>query len=143
MIALSSAVGDSVRQGHCTAVVTGRNSHDNPREEALDDRLGRAARPVMLDLLAVQATVSMMSAPNGKSRDLAATLRQVCDNLVRERDRLRDARRSVSSQLGPLPAASAIDLGLFGSLGSVLKEGCDGHLFHRCGASSSSLASRD
>jgi hypothetical protein len=36
--------------------------------------------------------------------------------LVRERDRLRDARRSVTAQLGPLPAAAAVVLGLFAGL---------------------------
>jgi hypothetical protein len=44
------------------------------------------------------------------------TLELAYENGVRERDRLRDARRSVTSQLGPLPAASAIVVGLFGAL---------------------------
>jgi len=44
------------------------------------------------------------------------TLRLVYDDLVHERDRLRDARRSVTSQLGPLPVASAVVVGLFGAL---------------------------
>lgn len=44
------------------------------------------------------------------------TLRLVYDDLVRERDRLRDARRSLTSQLGPLPVASAVVVGLFGAL---------------------------
>jgi hypothetical protein len=48
-------------------------------------------------------------------------LRLVYDDLVRERDRLRDARRSVTSQLGPLPVASAVVVGLFGGLSRDIK----------------------
>ena len=44
------------------------------------------------------------------------TLQLVYDGLVRERDRLRDARRAVTAQLGPLPAAGAVALGLFAGL---------------------------
>jgi hypothetical protein len=44
------------------------------------------------------------------------TLELAYEDGVHERDRLRDARRSVTSQLGPLPAASAIVVGLFGAL---------------------------
>ena len=46
--------------------------------------------------------------------DRTAALRLEYEDLVRERDRLRDARRSVTSALGPLPAASAVAVGLFG-----------------------------
>jgi hypothetical protein len=49
--------------------------------------------------------------------DAVTTLNLVYEDLVRERDRLRDARRSVTSQLGPLPAASGVVIGLFGALG--------------------------
>jgi hypothetical protein len=44
------------------------------------------------------------------------TLQLIYDRLVRERDRLRDARRAVTAQLGPLPAAAAVLLGLFAGL---------------------------
>ena len=56
-----------------------------------------------------------MASPQPGDGESALSL--VYDDLVRERDRLRDARRSVTSQLGPLPAASAIVLALFGALG--------------------------
>ena len=49
-------------------------------------------------------------------RPSTETLRLVHEDLVRERDRLRDARRAVTAQLGPLPAASAVVVGLFGAL---------------------------
>jgi hypothetical protein len=42
----------------------------------------------------------------------AATLRLVYDDVVRERDRLRDARRAVTSQLEPFPVASAVVVGV-------------------------------
>jgi hypothetical protein len=44
------------------------------------------------------------------------TLQLIYDRLVLERDRLRDARRAVTAQLGPLPAAAAVLLGLFAGL---------------------------
>jgi hypothetical protein len=44
------------------------------------------------------------------------TLALVYDHLVSERNRLRDARREVTSRLGPLPAAAGLVLGLFGGL---------------------------
>jgi hypothetical protein len=44
------------------------------------------------------------------------TLQLIYDRLVRERDRLRDARRAVTAQLGPLPAAAVVVLGLFTAL---------------------------
>ena len=40
----------------------------------------------------------------------------VYEDRVRERDRLRDARREVTSRLGPMPAAAGIVLGLFAAL---------------------------
>jgi hypothetical protein len=46
----------------------------------------------------------------------AETLQLIYDRLVQERDRLRDARRAVTAQLGPLPAAAAVLLGLFAGL---------------------------
>jgi hypothetical protein len=49
------------------------------------------------------------------------TLRLVYDDLVHERDRLRDARRSVTSQLGPLPVASAVVVGLFGAVSGAIR----------------------
>jgi hypothetical protein len=51
-------------------------------------------------------------------------LQRVYDDVVRERDRLRDARRAVTSQLGPLPAASAVIVGLF----AALSDDVDGRL---------------
>jgi hypothetical protein len=44
------------------------------------------------------------------------TLQLIYDRIVRERDRLRDARRAVTAQLGPMPAAGAVVLGLFAGL---------------------------
>jgi hypothetical protein len=44
------------------------------------------------------------------------TLRLVYEHLVRERDRLRDARRTVTAQLGPLPASAGLVIGLFAAL---------------------------
>lgn len=55
--------------------------------------------------------------------DRTAALRLEYEDLVRERDRLRDARRSVTSALGPLPAASAVAVGLFGLLDTDLAGG--------------------
>lgn len=55
--------------------------------------------------------------------DRTAALRLEYEDLVRERDRLRDARRSVTSALGPLPAASAVAVGLFGLLDTNLAGG--------------------
>jgi predicted permease len=52
--------------------------------------------------------------PNGQP-DIE-TLELIYDRIVRERDRLRDARRAVTAQLGPLPAAAAVVLGLFAGL---------------------------
>jgi hypothetical protein len=44
------------------------------------------------------------------------TLQLIYARLILERDRLRDARRAVTAQLGPLPAAGAVVLGLFTGL---------------------------
>jgi hypothetical protein len=44
------------------------------------------------------------------------TLELVYEHLVRERDRLRGARREVTARLGPMPAAAGVVLGLFGGL---------------------------
>lgn len=44
------------------------------------------------------------------------TLRLVHADLVRERDRLRDARRAVTAQLGPFPASAGLVVGLFAAL---------------------------
>ncbi len=52
---------------------------------------------------------------------MPATLRLVYDDLVRERDRLRDARRAVTSQLEPFPVASAVVVGLFAGLSGQIK----------------------
>jgi hypothetical protein len=46
----------------------------------------------------------------------AGTLNLVYEHRVRERDRLRDARREVTARLGPMPAAAGIVLGLFAGL---------------------------
>jgi hypothetical protein len=50
--------------------------------------------------------------PDGNDK----TLELVYDYLVSERNRLRDARREVTSRLGPLPAAAALVFGLFAGL---------------------------
>jgi hypothetical protein len=54
----------------------------------------------------------------GSNRDAPdpETLALVYEDLVHERDRLRDARRQVTARLGPLPAAAGIVLGLFAGL---------------------------
>jgi hypothetical protein len=44
------------------------------------------------------------------------TLRLIYEHQVRERDRLRDARRTVTAQLGPLPASAGLVIGLFAGL---------------------------
>ena len=61
------------------------------------------------------------------------TLRLVYDDLVHERDRLRDARRSVTSQLGPLPVASAVVVGLFGAPQRRYPRIDDGRVHRRAG----------
>jgi hypothetical protein len=57
------------------------------------------------------------------------TLRLVYDDLVRERDRLRDARRAVTSQLGPIPAVSAVVIALFGTLSDNISDSYSTLLF--------------
>jgi hypothetical protein len=47
--------------------------------------------------------------------DKLATLRLAYEDVVRERDRLRDARASITSQLG-LPASAGIAIGVVGAL---------------------------
>jgi len=57
------------------------------------------------------------------------TLKFVYEDLVRERDRLRDARRAISSQLGQLPTASAVVVTLFGALSNDIHGGQSTLLF--------------
>ena len=47
------------------------------------------------------------------------TLRLVYADLINERDRLRDARRSITTQLGPLPASAGLIIGLFAAFGDI------------------------
>jgi hypothetical protein len=47
------------------------------------------------------------------------TLRHVYADLVTERNRLRDARRGVTAQLGPLPASAGVIIGLFAAFGRI------------------------
>ena len=47
------------------------------------------------------------------------TLRLVYADLINERDRLRDARRSITAQLGPLPASAGLIIGLFAAFGDI------------------------
>jgi hypothetical protein len=57
------------------------------------------------------------------------TLKFVYEDLVRERDRLRDARRAITSQLGLLPTASAVVVTLFGALSNDIHGGRSTLLF--------------
>jgi len=61
--------------------------------------------------------------------DPLPTLTLAYEDLVRERDRLRDARRSVTGKLGPLPAASAIVMGLFGAFSDQVLRGTPKSLY--------------
>src|SRR5215210_9205985 len=45
-----------------------------------------------------------------------ATLELIYAQLSRERDRLRDAQRAVTSQLGPIPASTSVILGLLAAV---------------------------
>jgi hypothetical protein len=49
-------------------------------------------------------------------------LRLAYDDIIRERDRLRDARASVTQRLGPLPASAGIAIALVGSLAEKVSE---------------------
>lgn len=55
----------------------------------------------------------MPTPPPADDQPSVETLRLIYDDLVRERDRLRDARRAVTAQLGPLPASAGIIVSLF------------------------------
>lgn len=57
------------------------------------------------------------------------TLRLVYADRVRERDRLRDARRSVTTKLGPIPASAGVIVGLFAALGPDIERGWMALLF--------------
>jgi len=57
------------------------------------------------------------------------TLKFVYEDLVRERDRLRDARRAITSQLGLLPTASAVVVTVFGALSNDIHGGQSTLLF--------------
>lgn len=57
------------------------------------------------------------------------TLRLVYADLVAERNRLRDARRDVTSRLGPIPASAGIIIALFAALGPELEHGATALLF--------------
>jgi hypothetical protein len=72
--------------------------------------------PQVLDP-ASRRTDSFLTMEGEDSR--TAALGRAYADLVHERDRLRDARRSVTSALGPLPAASAVAVGLFGLTSDV------------------------
>jgi len=52
------------------------------------------------------------------SNDDLATLKAYHERLIRERDRLRDARGSFSRQLGPTPASAGISTALVAAFGS-------------------------
>ena len=56
----------------------------------------------------------------GSTRDIE-TLRLVYADCVNERNRLRDARRGVTSRLGPLPASIGVIVALFAALGPELE----------------------
>jgi hypothetical protein len=57
------------------------------------------------------------------------TLRLVHADLVNERDRLRDARKDVTVQLGPLPASAGVIIGLFAAFGREIERGWTALLF--------------
>jgi hypothetical protein len=50
-----------------------------------------------------------------------ASLRLLNTHKVQERNRLRDARRAYTAQLGPMPAAAAIVIGLFSGLSEAVR----------------------
>jgi hypothetical protein len=50
-------------------------------------------------------------------------LKQVYDDVLTERDRLRDARAGFTSRLGPLPASAAIVIGLTGATADQVDRG--------------------
>jgi hypothetical protein len=54
-----------------------------------------------------------MSGPRRPDRD---TLELIHADLVAERDRLRDAQRTVTSQLGPIPASTSVIVGLLAAV---------------------------
>jgi hypothetical protein len=51
----------------------------------------------------------------------AETLTLIYEDRVRERERLRDARRAITAQLGPLPAAAAVIIGLFATFAKDIR----------------------
>ena len=60
--------------------------------------------------------------PNHEHETLGA-LTYAYEDIVHERDRLRDARASVTSQLGPLPASAGIAISLVGTLADGVNDG--------------------
>lgn len=60
--------------------------------------------------------------PNHEHETLGA-LTLAYEDIVHERDRLRDARASVTSQLGPLPASAGIAVSLVGTLADGVNDG--------------------
>jgi hypothetical protein len=55
--------------------------------------------------------------------DRLEVLKQVHQEVVTERDRLRDARAGFTSRLGPLPASAAIVIGLTGATANKVDDG--------------------
>lgn len=94
---------------------------------------GRRPTPVAFDaglphgLTAVASSMTLaVAAPSERANNAVvgdheediASLQLAFDDVVRERDRLRSARASVTRQLGPLPASAGIAISVVGALAS-------------------------
>jgi hypothetical protein len=56
-------------------------------------------------------------------QDRVEVLKQVHEDVVVERNRLRDARAGFTSRLGPLPASAGVAIGLAGAVSDEISEG--------------------